>query len=287
MNAPVDFNVIEGMFRRQYRQIEVRFDPEHATTWTYLKPSGAPCFNLGMLEELRAHDNAIESCGGRVLYKGDLHQIHYYVGASRTEGIFSLGGNLENLVLLIKSGDRDTLMHYAKLCVDNMYQRICGYGAPITTISLVQGEALGGGFETALSSNVIIAERRSRMGLPEMMILSGRVYTAEEMHAAGVVDVLAEDGAGEAAVQDYIRRNERRRNGLQAVFSCRQHFHPVSYEELLNIANLWVSAALRLEEKDLKLMSRLARSQSKRVPGGAAAMPEAGATMEQEQYATA
>src|SRR5204862_439388 len=83
MNAPVDFNVIEGMFRRQYKQLEVRFDPEHATAWTYLKPSGAPCFNLGMLEELRAHDNAIESCGGRVLYKGDLHQIHYYVGPSR------------------------------------------------------------------------------------------------------------------------------------------------------------------------------------------------------------
>jgi DSF synthase len=312
MNAPVDFNVIEGMFRRQYKQIEVRFDPEHATAWTYMKPSGAPCFNLGMLEELRAHDSAIESCGGRVLYKGDLHQIHYYVGASRIEGIFSLGGNLANLVQLIKSGDRDTLMHYAKLGVDNMYQRICGYGSPMTTISLVQGEALGGGFETALSSNVIVAERRSRMGLPEIlfnlfpgngaysllarrvgmrraeeMILSGRVYTAAEMHQAGVVDVLAEDGAGEAAVQEYIRSNERRRNGMQAVFSCRQHFHPVSYEELLNIANVWVSAALRLEEKDLKLMSRLARSQSKRVPGGAAAMPEAEATMEQEQYATA
>ncbi len=312
MNAPVDFNVIEGMFRRHYKQIEVRFDPEHATAWTYLKPWGAPCFNLGMLEELRAHDSAIESCGGRVLYEGDLHQIHYYVGGSRIEGIFSLGGNLANLVLLIKSGDRDTLMHYAKLCVDNMYQRICSYGSPMTTISLVQGEALGGGFETALSSNVIVAERRSRMGLPEIlfnlfpgngaysllarrvgmkraeeMILSGRVYTAEEMHAAGVVDVLAEDGTGEAAVQDYIRRNERRRNGMQAVFSCRQHFHPVSYEELLNIANLWVNAALRLEEKDLKLMSRLARSQSKLVPGGAAAIPEAAATVEQAQYAIA
>jgi DSF synthase len=61
----------------------------------------------------------------------------------------------------------------------------------------------------------------------------------------------------------------------------------VSYEELLNIANLWVSAALRLEEKDLRLMSRLARSQSKRVPGGAAAMPEAAEMVEQEQYATA
>jgi len=312
MNAPVDFNVIEGMFRRHYKQIEVRFDPEHGIAWTYMKPSGAPCFNLGMLEEIRAHDSAIESCGGRVLYKGDLHQIHYYVGGSRIKDIFSLGGNLANLVQLIKSGDRDTLMHYAKLGVDNMYQRLCSYGSPMTTISLVQGEALGGGFETALSSNVIVAERRSRMGLPEIlfnlfpgngaysllarrvgmrraeeMILSGRVYTAEEMHEAGVVDVLAEDGTGEAAVRDYILRNERRRNGMQGVFSCRQHFHPVGYEELLNIANVWVNAAMRLEEKDLKLMSRLARAQAKLVPGGAAARPDAVEIREEMQYATA
>jgi DSF synthase len=312
MNAPVDFKAIEGMFRRHYKQIEVRFEPEHAVAWTYMKPSGAPCFNLGMLEELRAHDSAIESCGGRVLYKDDLHQIHYYVGGSRVEGIFSLGGNLANLVELIEAGDHDTLMHYAKLCVDNMYLRICGYNSPMITISLVQGEALGGGFETALSSNVIVAERRSRMGLPEIlfnlfpgngaysllarrvgmkraeeMILSGRVYTAEELHEAGVVDVLAEDGTGEAAVRDYIRRNERRRNGMQAVFSCRQHFHPVTHEELLNIANVWVSAALRLEEKDLKLMSRLARAQAKLVPGGAAARPDAVEIREEMQYATA
>ena len=312
MNAPVDFRAIEGMFKYHYKQIEVRFDPEYAIAWTYMKPTGAPCFNLGMLEELRAHDSAIESCGGRVLHKGQLQQIRYYVGGSRIEGIFSLGGNLANLVSLIKSGDRDTLAHYAKLCVDNMYQRICGYGSPMITISLVQGEALGGGFETALSSNVIVAERRSRMGLPEIlfnlfpgngaysllarrvgmkraeeMILSGRTYTAEEMHEAGVVDVLAEDGAGEAAVQDYVRRNERRRNGMQAVFSCRQHFHPVSYEELLNIANVWVNAALRLEEKDLKLMSRLARAQAKLVPGGAAAAkPDAVEHEETLQYTT-
>src|SRR2546425_5129109 len=312
MNAPVDFKAIEGMFRQHYKQIEVRFDPEDAVAWTYLNPSGVPCFNLGLLDELRAHDAAIEANGGRLLHKGELRQIRYYVVASKTENVFNLGGDLALFVQLVKSQDRDALMHYAKLCIDNIYQRICNYNSPMTTISLVQGEALGGGFETALSSNVIVAERRSRMGLPEIlfnlfpgngaysllarrvgmkraeeMILSGRVYTAEEMHKAGVVDVLAEDGTGEAAVRDYIRRNERRRNGMQAVFSCRQHFHPVSYEELLNIANLWVNAALRLEEKDLKLMSRLARSQSKLVPGGAAAIPEAAATVEQAQYAIA
>src|SRR5258708_32814461 len=97
MNAPVDFRAIDGMFMYHYKQIEVRFDPEYAIAWTYMKPTGAPCFNLGMLEELRAHDNAIESCGGRGLHKGQPQQIHYSVGGSTIEGIFRPGGNLAKL----------------------------------------------------------------------------------------------------------------------------------------------------------------------------------------------
>ncbi len=308
MNARVDFHLTPSPFGRKYEQIETRFDPELATAWTFMKPAGAPCFNLGMLEELRAHDSAIESCGGRLLHNGEMHQIHYYVGGSRIEGIFSLGGNLTKLVSLITSRDRDTLMHYAKLCVDNMYPRICSYNSPLITISLVQGEALGGGFETVLSSSVIIAERRSRMGLPEIlfnlfpgagaysllgrrlgmkraeeMILSGRIYTAAELHEMGVVDVLAEDGAGEAAVADFVRRNERRRNGMQGMLGCRQYLNPVSYDELLNITGLWVDAAMRLEEKDLKLMSRLGRSQLKRAQGTVAEEP----VVREARFATA
>jgi len=266
-----------------------------------------------MLNELRAHDAAIEASGGRLLYKGDLRQIRYYVGASKTENVFNLGGDLALFVQLVKSQDRDALMHYAKLCVDNMYARVCNYNSSMTTISLVQGEALGGGFERALSSNVIIAERRARMGFPEIlfnlfpgmgaysllsrriglkgaekMILSGRLYTAEELHELGVVDMLVEDGTGERAVHEFVRSSERRRNGMQAVFSCRQHFHRISYEELLDITNVWADAALRLEEKDLKMMSRLARSQFRRIEGGAAAeVPEVVRTLEEVRYATA
>jgi DSF synthase len=116
----------------------------------------------------------------------------------------------------------------------------------------------------------------------EEMILSGRIYPAAELHEMGVVDVLVEDGAGEAAVYDYVRRNERRRNGTQAMFNCRQHVNPISYDELLNITNIWVDAALRLEDRDLKLMSRLGRSQLKRGQVGAAAEP-----VEEARFATA
>ena len=39
----------------------------------------------------------------------------------------------------------------------------------MTTISLVQGDALGGGFESALSSDIIVAEESAQLGLPEIL----------------------------------------------------------------------------------------------------------------------
>jgi len=306
MNAPVDFKAIEGMFQREYKQIEVRFDPEQAIAWTYMNPTGIPCFNAGLLTDLRAHDHALEVNGGYVPFEGRLCQARYHVLASRIRGVYNLGGDLSSFAQFIASHDRDGLLDYATLCIDDISARISNYNVPITTISLVQGDALGGGFETALSSNVVIAERSAKMGLPEIlfnlfpgmgaysllgrrvgprraeeMILSGRIYTAQELHEMGVVDVLAEDGMGEGAVYDYVRSSEHRRNGIQAMFRCRQHFHPVSYEELLNITKIWVEAALRLEERDMKLMSRLVRTQLKRVR----AEPRSQATQEQVAYA--
>lgn len=288
MNARVEFS-LASLFSKKYQQVEVEFDPDQSVAWTYMKPVGTPCFNIGLLRELRAHDEAVQGCGGIVLDGAELRQIHYYVVASRIDGIFNLGGDLALFAQLVKLQDREALLRYAKLCIENMYARICSYGAPMTTISLVQGEALGGGFETALSSNVIIAERRARMGLPEILfnlfpgmgaysllarrvgvkraeeiVLSGRIYSAEELLAMGVVDIVAEDGAGHRAVHDFIRANEKRRNGMQAVFQCRQEVAPVSYDQLMNITNIWVDAAMRLQERDLKIMTRIARAQVRR-----------------------
>jgi len=299
MNAPVEIAAMAGMFRKTYDQIETRFDPEHAVAWTYMKPVGSPCFNTGLLRDLRAHDSAFEASGGFVPHEDRLAQARYHVLASRTKGIYNLGGDLALFMRLIAARDRTALMDYAKLCIDDIHARICNYNSPVTTISLVQGDALGGGFETALSSNVVIAERGAKMGLPEIlfnlfpgmgaysllgrrigmqraeeMIVSGRVYAAAELHEMGVIDLLAEDGRGEDAVRDYVRRNERRGNGMQAIFRCRQHFSPVSYAELIGITEIWVDAALRLEEKDLKLMSRLVRAQRRRTEGGGAERQE-------------
>ena len=114
-----------------------------------------------------------------------------------------------------------------------------------------------------------LRSRRIGMRAAEALITSGRILPAAKLHEMGVVDVLAGDGEGEAAVRQWISKNQKRRNGFQAVFQARQHVHPIEREELDRIADVWVDAALRLDDRDLKMMSRIVRSQMRRMDGHA------------------
>lgn len=275
-------------------QYQTQFEPATGTIWGYFNPRGTACFSLGLLKDIRAHDEALAANGGKVELEGELYPASYYVCGSRAPGVFNLGGDLALFVLLIKSRDRDALAHYARLCIDNMYARIVNYNVPtMVTVSLVQGDALGGGFECAMSSDVVVAEERAQIGLPEVLfnlfpgmgaysllsrrigmraaeelILSGRVLSAARLHEMGIVDVLAKDGEGEAAVRDWIRKSWKRRNGTQAVMRARQLVNPITRQELDAVAEVWVDAALRLEDKDLKMMGRIVRSQMRRMESG-------------------
>ncbi len=293
MNQMTEIANLRSPYGRSGTQFDVEFDPENNVIWGQFNPRGTACFSLGLLNDIRAHDGTLEMNKGKVMFEGELRDAHYYVVGSKTPGIFNLGGDLALFVLLIKSRDREALAHYARRCIDCIYPRIHNYFSPtLTTISLVQGDALGGGFETVLSSDVIVAEESANMGLPEVLfnlfpgmgaysllarrigvkaaedlILSGRILSAAKLHEMGIVDVLAKDGEGETAVHNWIRKNQKRRNGFQAVFRSRQIVSPITREELDRIADVWVDAALRLEDKDLKMMSRIVRSQMRRMAG--------------------
>ena len=277
-------------------QYQTEFEPATSTIWGYFNPRGTACFSLGLLKDIRVHDEALAANGGQVEVDGQTYKARYYVLGSRTPRVFNLGGDLALFVLLIKARDREALAHYARLCIDNMYPRIRNFFCPtLTTISLVQGDALGGGFESALSSDVVVAEESAQIGLPEILfnlfpgmgaysllsrrigmraaeelILSGRVMTAKRLHEMGVVDVLAKDGQGELTVREWIASNARRRNGMQAVYQARQFIQPVTREELDAITDTWVDAALRLEDRDLRMMSRIVRAQMRRLEQGTA-----------------
>jgi DSF synthase len=58
------------------------------------------------------------------------------------------------------------------------------------------------------------------------------------------------------------------------MFRARQFVRPVTREELDGIVELWVDAALRLGERELKMMSRLARAQARRMENEQAPRPQ-------------
>ena len=288
-NAP-ELPTLRLASRANSSQYQTEFDPDNATLWGFFNPHGNPCFSPSFLHDIRAHDQQFEENKGLVAANGQWHQAHYYVAGSRVRGVFNLGGDLALFQTLIRARDRDALLHYGKRCIDCVYPRVRNYHVPgLITISLVQGDALGGGFETALSSDLIIAEEGVTMGLPEILfnlfpgmgaysllsrkigmkkaeelILSGRMYSAGELYELGVIDVLAPQDGGKEVTQDWIHQNRKRRNGMQAVFSARREVHPILRSEMDAILHLWVDAALKLEERDLKMMKRLVSAQARR-----------------------
>jgi len=272
-----------------YKQMSTRFDSDYGALWCCMDPRPRPCFNPDLLAEIGKFVSAVGLVNKS---ERDDGPVRFTVLASRSPGVFSLGGDLALFIQSARAKNRDALRCYARACVGIVHSGIVGYGLPVTTISLVQGDAMGGGFEAALCNNVVIAERRARFGLPEVMfnlfpgmgaysllarrvgavraekmVLDGRLYDAAELHEMGVVDILAEDGEGEKAVYEYMAQHSRRRNAFQAVLKARQRVHPITLEELTDIADLWVDAAMRLETKDIRLMERLVRAQDKIAAG--------------------
>jgi DSF synthase len=62
----------------KYRQLNVEYDPNTRSVWSYISPSGTACFNLGVLSDLRDNDRHFEKNQGKVLYAGELAPVEYF-----------------------------------------------------------------------------------------------------------------------------------------------------------------------------------------------------------------
>ena len=109
----------------------------------------------------------------------------------------------------------------------------------------------------------------------ERLILSGKIYSADELYEMGVVDVLTDPGAGVEAVHDLIVQRRKRSLAYAAMQKVRQQYQPLDYRELLRITEIWVDTALQLSAKDLKTMARLVRAQSRRQQTAGPTPPQA------------
>ncbi len=266
-----------------YTQLTTHYDKKYKTGWYYMHAQPRSCFTSQLLDEINDYQQTVKYD----MLKTKQNQYDYLVLASEVEGTFNLGGDLAVFFELIKNKNKVGLLEYAIKCINVLHQNMTHLDSELTTISLVKGDALGGGFEAALSSNILIAERGSKLGLPEVLfnlfpgmgaysllsrkvnrvkaeeiILSGKLYSAEELYELGIVDVLAEKGQGEMAVYQYIKTANAKANSYNAIRKVRDLCDNISYDELLNITKVWVDSAIKLTHKDLRMMERLVARQT-------------------------
>ena len=267
-------------------QLKTYYDGKNKAAWLFMKGQPRPSFTPGLLDGISAYFDTIE----KEMAESNGEKYDYLISGSDVEGVFNLGGDLDLFCDLIRQKDRDALLEYAIKSIDLIYRNLTHLNSDLTTITLVQGDALGGGFESAISANVVIAERGVKMGLPEVlfnlfpgmgafsilsrkigyaaaekMILSGNVFTAEQLFDMGVVDILAERGEGELAIYRYMKTVSRSNITYNSIRKVKDICNQVSYQELEDIANVWADAALQITDKNLKMMARLVNRQNSRV----------------------
>lgn len=264
-------------------ELDVLYEDATATLWTYINPVGRPSFTPSMLNDFEKWQDLIEAGFGP-----DKVPLRYLVLGSRAPDVFCFGGDLDLFQQLIRKRDREALVQYGHRCCAILDRNIRTLDIPMLTVGLVQGAALGGGFEALLSFDYIIAERQTTFGLPEVMfglypgmgahalltrklgsamadriIVSNETYTAEQMYDMGIVHALAEPGDGVNAVRDFIKKSDRRHAGLVGARQATKRVWQLQLEELNKITELWADTALQLREQDLKVMSRLVAAQGR------------------------
>ena len=279
----LDPQAFDGAFDR----LEINLERNEQLLWCTHGDRERPCYTAPLLSELLELFALL-----RQSYSG-LEQasfpFKYLVWRSVTPGIWNLGGDLGLFIKLIETEDIEGLRHYAYRCVETVYQNFTKSDLPYLTIALVQGDALGGGFESALSNDIIIAEEHCQFGLPEVMfnmfpgmgaysflsrklggtqarsmILSGRLYSAGELHDLGLIDMVVPTGAGEEGLRSFLDRNRRRHRALLSMSRVARRCSGIDYAELIDVADIWVENAMGISSNDVRRMQRLVKAQLRR-----------------------
>lgn len=259
------------------RQVVSEYDREIYSVWIRMRPEGVPSFTPNLLHDLRKEADTLNS---RCDYD-------FAILSSDVPGVFSYGGDLALFAQLAERRDKWALTQYAELCIQNMWSNMICFGRQSAiTVALVQGDALGGGFEAALGCSFLAAEKDARFAFPEVIsnvfpgmgacnllplrcgtkvaqdiITSGDVYTSQQLHELGVVDLVLPKGEGVEALRHYLH-NLPSRNSFIHYRRGRQIAEGVSLRSLQDIGRVWVQCVLNADEESIRRMRRISRAQA-------------------------
>lgn len=274
-------------------ETRLEFDFNLSTIWCFWRHRQGLSFAPRLLRDIRHIQRALQ----------DFHYdepaeaaevAKFVVWASDAPGVFNLGGDLAYFETLIRQRDYVRLKAYALSCVDACHTNYHGLHAPMVVGFLVAGDALGGGMEAALSGDFVVAEEHSKFGLPEMLyglfpgmgaysflmrrvgqakaealITQGNLHSAADMHKMGLIEQVVGRGHGVEAMNRHLHKLRRRFNAVLAVSNARRRSFPITFQEMADIVEEWVSVALRLTDYDLRKMNKLVAAQTRLRGAGA------------------
>ena len=202
------------------KQISAYYEEGRRVIWMMLRAQPRPCFNHELIDEIMTLARAAKDSG---------LPIDFWVTGSLIPQIYNVGGDLNFFSEAIRGGRREALRAYARACVDCVHAASRGFDTGAISLAMIEGTALGGGFEAALAHHFVLAQNNARMGFPEMafnlfpgmggyslvarrsgmrlaeeLIGTGESHTAEWFQARGLVDVLFEPGDAYKATRTFI-----------------------------------------------------------------------------------
>lgn len=243
---------------------------------------GVHNFTPALLGELRSVIDGLRRTDGQWPVGSTTTDIGYLVLKSSDPEYFSVGGDLKHFRTCIAEGNAAALLGYSSQCLDLLADWSNLLKDRMTSIALVQGRALGGGFEMALSADYIIAEEHSSFGFPEIMfglfpctgamgllarrvgairaermMTENKIYTAQQLLDMGVIDEVCPTGAGERTTEAYIARHTARQKAFLKVQQSRIRMSPFDYVEAEQIVHDWVELAMGLTAEELRTLDML------------------------------
>ncbi len=250
--------------------------------------TGLQNFTPALVDELQNLVNALRTEGNVLSSSGDRSPLPYTVIQSRHPEYFSMGGDLQFFRQCIQRADASRLHDYSMRCLTLLFSWAAQIKDRTTSIALVQGRALGGGFELALSTDHLVAEEQSTFGFPEIMfglfpctgamgllanvvgarqaermMTNKKIYTARELFDMGLIDEVCPQGQGELAVERYIQQHASRLKARMKVQQSRYRQAPLNHEHGVQIVDDWVETAMRLSDDELRTLDMLVMLQQR------------------------
>ena len=222
--------------------------------------SEKPCNEIGttMLDALE-----------RFLDQVDTEAAHAVIIRSSLDSGFSAGADLRELYRELK--DRPEREHEAALreFLDRIHSVMDRLDTlPLTTIGIVNGVCFGGGFELALTCDIIIAERNARFAFPELrlgiipgfggiprlnrevgnavtrdLLLTGRSINAKKAQQIGLASQMVAPGNGLRAAWSTARQATK--FDREAAKTCKRFMKPLPVAELAAEKEHFVRLAMR------------------------------------------